>query len=110
MATIQETPYSPATSGRVAGWISRNAPVLAVFAVIFILWEIAVVALDIPGYILPSPSVILSKIAVSWQLLLLNAFVTLEEILFGFALSVLIAVPLAIAVVYSRIFERVAFP
>jgi NitT/TauT family transport system permease protein len=109
MTTVEEA-HLPAAPGRLAGWINRNAPVLGVFAVIFILWEIAVVALGIPGYILPSPSVILSKIAVSWQLLLLNAFVTLEEILFGFALSVLVAIPLAIAVVYSRIFERVAFP
>src|SRR5207237_6714924 len=54
--------------------------------------------------------VIAGKILVSWQLLLLNALVTLEEILLGFGLSVLVAIPLAVAVVYSRIFERVAFP
>jgi NitT/TauT family transport system permease protein len=110
MSTVEEASYSPATPGRLSGWAARNGPVLVVFAILFALWEIAVVALHIPGYILPSPSVIAYKIVVSWQLLLLNAFVTLEEILFGFALSVLIAIPLAIAVVYSGIFERVAFP
>src|SRR3954454_18325851 len=101
---------SPATPGKLASWISRNGPVLAIFALVFALWEIAVRALQIPDYILPSPSVIVVKIVVSWQLLLVNAFVTLQEILFGFALSVIIAIPLAIAVVYSRIFERAAFP
>src|SRR5438874_9516811 len=55
-------------------------------------------------------SVIAAKIIASWQLLLLNAFVTLQEILLGFALSVIVAIPLAIAVVYSRLFERAAFP
>jgi NitT/TauT family transport system permease protein len=110
MTTVEEVPSSPAMPGRLAGWINRNGPVLGVFTALFVLWEIAVVGLVIPGYILPSPLVIAGKIAVSWQLLLLNAFVTLEEILFGFALSVLVAIPLAIAVVYSRIFERVAFP
>ena len=54
-------------------------------------------ALDVPDYILPSPSVIVVKIVVSWQLLLVNAFVTLQEILLGFGLSVVIAIPLAIA-------------
>jgi len=110
MTTVEEISYSPVTHGRLGGWINRNGPVICVFAVIFALWEIAVSALSIPDYILPSPLVIAGKIVVSWQLLLWNAFVTFEEILLGFALSVLIAVPLAIAVVYSRIFERVAFP
>jgi NitT/TauT family transport system permease protein len=110
MTTAEEIAYSPVTSGRFGGWINRNGPVLGVFALIFALWEIAVRGLSVPDYILPSPSVIVTKIAVSWQLLLSNAFVTLEEILLGFGLSVLVAIPLAVAVVYSGIFERVAFP
>src|SRR2546429_2184925 len=108
MTTIAALP--PVTSNRLADWISRNGPVLAIFAAIFALWEAAVRALGIPDYILPSPAVIAAKIIASWQLLLLNAFVTLQEILLGFALSVIVAIPLAIAVVYSRIFERAAFP
>ena len=108
MTTIAAT--SPASSSRFAEWLTRNTPVLAIFAVIFLSWEISVRALSIPDYVLPSPSVIATKIVVSWQLLLVNAFVTLQEILLGFGLSVLIAIPLAVAVVYSRIFERVAFP
>src|SRR6202048_2689562 len=110
MTVIEEIPYSRAVPSALGGWINRNAPVLCVFAAIFAGWELAVRTLGIPDFILPSPSVIVVKIFVSWQLLLVNAFVTLEEILLGFALSVLIAVPLAVAVVYSRIFERVAFP
>jgi NitT/TauT family transport system permease protein len=108
MTTLTATP--PATSNKFADWLTRNTPVLAIFAIIFALWELAVRALSIPDYILPSPSVIVTKIVVSWHLLLTNAFVTFQEILLGFGLSVLIAIPLAIAVVYSRIFERVAFP
>jgi NitT/TauT family transport system permease protein len=110
MTAVPEAAYPLATSRPLAGWINRNGPVLAVFAAIFALWEIAVRALSIPDYILPSPSVIAIKIISTWQLLLLNAFVTLQEILLGFGLSVLIAIPLAVAVVYSGVFERVAFP
>jgi len=109
MATAEAT-YSPAGAGRLGGWITRNGPVLAIVALIFALWELAVWALSVPDYILPSPSVIVVKIVVSWQLLLVNAFVTLQEIVLGFGLSVVIGIPLAIAIVYSRIFERVAFP
>ena len=109
MSLAQAVP-SPATPSKLAIWINRNGPVLAIFALVFAVWEVAVRALGVPDYILPSPSVIVAKIFVSWQLLLENAFVTLQEILLGFGLSVVIAIPLAIAVVYSRIFERVAFP
>jgi NitT/TauT family transport system permease protein len=108
MTTMTVT--SPASPNPLAAWFVRNGPVLAIVVVIFATWEIAVRALDVPDYILPSPSVIAAKIVVSWQLLLVNAFVTLQEILLGFGLSVAIAIPLAIAVVYSRVFERVAFP
>src|SRR5215470_9820013 len=101
MTTIATDASAPTSA--LAGWVNRNGPVLAIVAVIFALWEIAVRAFAVPDYLLPSPSVIATKIVVSWQLLLVNAFVTLEEILFGFALSVLIAVPLAVAAVYSRI-------
>jgi NitT/TauT family transport system permease protein len=108
MSTIAAA--SPPAPARITAWISRNGPVLAIVVVIFALWEVAVIALRVPDYILPSPSVIAGKIVMSWQLLMINALVTFEEILLGFALSVVIAIPLAVAVVYSRIFERVAFP
>jgi NitT/TauT family transport system permease protein len=101
---------APAPPSRLAEWLGRNTPVLAIFALIFALWEIGVRAFAVPDYILPSPVVIVEKIVTSWHLLLVNAFVTLQEILLGFGLSVAIAIPLAVAVVYSRIFERVAFP
>ena len=108
MTTVTTT--SPSAPNPLAARLTRNGPVLAIVIIIFAAWEIAVRALSIPDYILPSPWVIAAKIATSWQLLLVNAFITLQEILLGFALSVVIAIPLAIAVVYSRIFERVAFP
>jgi NitT/TauT family transport system permease protein len=110
MTTVVAADNAPLTASRAAGWINRNGPVLAVFAAIFALWEIGVRAFAIPDYLLPGPLLIASKIVSSWQLLLLNAIVTLEEILSGFLLSVAVAIPLAVAVVYSRLFERVAFP
>jgi NitT/TauT family transport system permease protein len=93
MTTVEEISHAPPPS-RLGGWVNRNGPVVGVFAILFTLWEIAVRALHIPDYNVPAPSVIIAKIILSWQLLLWNAFVTLQEI----------------AVVYSGVFERVAFP
>src|SRR3954454_1838857 len=108
--TVVESTVVPAKTGRVGGWIVRNGPALGIVVALFALWELACWLLSVPDYILPSPSVIAAKIAASWQLLLVNAVVTGKEIVLGFGLSVGLGIPLAVAVVYSRIFERVAFP
>ena len=109
MTVVKSTVVTARPSG-VSGWITRNGPVLAIVVVIFALWELAVWLFAVPDYVLPSPSVIAGKIVSDWQLLLINGFVTAKEIVLGFGLSVALGIPLAIAVVYSRIFERVAFP
>jgi NitT/TauT family transport system permease protein len=96
--------------GGLRAWIAHNGPVLAIFVAIFALWELSVWLFAVPEYVLPSPSVIIDKIVSAWRLLLVNAFVTAQEIVLGFGLSVVLGIPIAIAVVYSRVFERVAFP
>jgi NitT/TauT family transport system permease protein len=108
--TVVDVTAAPARPGRLNAWIARNGPVLALVLAIFAAWEIACRALSVPDYILPSPTVIIDKIVSAWPLLLTNAIVTAKEIVLGFGLSVVLGIPLAVAVVYSRIFERVAFP
>jgi NitT/TauT family transport system permease protein len=98
------------TLGAVRSWLIANGPVLGIFIAIFLLWELACRTLHVPDFVLPSPSMIIDKIIASWWLLLVNGLVTAEEIVLGFGLSVVIGIPLAVLVVYSRIFERVAFP
>jgi NitT/TauT family transport system permease protein len=94
----------------LAAWISRNGLMLAIVASIFGLWELASWAFAVPEYVLPKPSVIVGTMITSWRLLLLHAAVTFQEVLLGFTMSIVIGIPLAIAVVYSRLFERIAFP
>jgi NitT/TauT family transport system permease protein len=98
------------TFAAIRSWVVTSGPVLVIFIAIFLLWELACRTLHVPDFVLPSPSMIVDKIIVSWRLLLVNGLVTAEEIVLGFGLSVVIGIPLAVLVVYSRIFERVAFP
>ena len=90
--------------------IVNSGPVLGIFLAIFLLWELCCWLFKVPDFILPSPSVIIDKIVTSWWLLLVNGLVTAQEIVIGFGMSVVIGIPLAVLVVYSRVFERVAFP
>jgi len=101
---------TPAKRGKARVWITNSGPVLGIFIAIFVLWELCCWLFKVPDYILPSPSEIIDKIVTSWWLLLVNGFYTAEEIVLGFGLSVIIGIPLAVMAVYSRVFERVAFP
>jgi NitT/TauT family transport system permease protein len=103
-------PKPKTVSSGLGAWITRQGPVVAIFMAIFAVWELAVRLFHVPDFVLPSPSLIVDKMIVTWQLLLVNALVTAQEIALGFGLSIVLGIPLAIAVVYSRIFERVAFP
>ena len=101
---------APAEAGRFRTWMVNNGPVLGIFISIFLLWELSCWLFNVSDFVLPSPSVIIHKIVTSWQLLLVNGLVTAQEIVLGFGMSVVIGIPLAVLSVYSRIFERIAFP
>ena len=98
------------TPAPLRSWLVTSGPVVAIFVAIVLLWELACRTFHVPDFVLPTPSMIIDKIIGSWRLLLVNGLVTAEEIVLGFGLSVAIGIPLAVLAVYSRIFERVAFP
>lgn len=108
--TVAASTDVPARPGMIRTWITNSGPVLGIFIVIFLLWELACRVFAVPDFILPMPSVIVDKIVVSRSLLWDAMKVTALEIVLGFGLSVLVGIPLAVLSVYSRIFERVAFP
>src|SRR5215472_5035975 len=99
---IAATTAAPVKIGRVRSWIVNSGPVLGIFAVIFVLWELGCWLFNVPDFILPSPSVIIDKIISSWWLLLVNGMVTAQEIVLGFGMSVAIGIPLSVLAVYSR--------
>src|SRR5262249_61992850 len=103
---IAATTAAPVKIGRVRSWIVNSGPVLGIFAVIFVLWELSCWLFKVPDFILPSPSVIIDKIISSWWLLLGNGWVTAQEIVLGFGMSVGSGVSLAVLGVYSGICER----
>ena len=84
------------------------APALAL--IVLVAWELAVPALGLSEFVLPTPLQIARRIAKDWPLLLAHARVTLFEVLGGFAFAVLAGIPTALLIFYSRIFERAVYP
>jgi len=74
------------------------------------LWEAATHAFKIPRFIMPAPSAILGE-GWEWRYRFLNhTWVTLYETLGGFALSILVGVPLAVMIVYSPALKSALYP
>lgn len=80
------------------------------FALLFAIWEAGVRAFGVADYVLPPPSTIVAELAQRWPRVLDAAWTTTTEIVAGFALAILIGLPLGAAVAYSRTFEETVYP
>jgi len=74
------------------------------------LWELAARALSIPPYLLPAPSAIIESMDKNSAVLIKESIGTTLEILLGFALSVVVGIPLALAIYLWRPFARAIYP
>ncbi|MFD2183287.1 ABC transporter permease [Rhodoplanes azumiensis] len=83
---------------------------LATFAILLAIWEVAVREAKIPAWLLPSPLVIGEAFVDWWRELAAHSLVTLYETLAGFALSIVVGVPLAVAVVSSPVLQKTIYP
>lgn len=98
-----------------AGALFRNLRVAPPYAVITLgmvlgAWQLATFALNVPAYLLPSPAAIARDLMLNWQLLLSHSAITVLEIAAGFAISVIVGLPLAILITYSHTLDRAIYP
>ena len=102
---------APASYSRViASAALRWGLPAAVIAVAMAAWEAAVRLLDVAQWLLPPPSAIGAELMASRDLLLRHTWVTLGEVVLGFALALVVGVALASFIAYSRIVERAVYP
>lgn len=90
----------------IAAVVGPTVTLLALVA----LWEVLARWSGIPSWLLPAPSAI-TEAMVDWRSeLTLHFLVTLYEVLVGFALSIVVSIPLAVAVVYSPFLQNTIYP
>lgn len=103
------TPVAPARL-RLYAWGDRFAPPLA-FMVLVALWEAASRLFHIPSFLLPAPSAIVTAgLDIPAAVWLGHIGATLRVALMGYAAAVVISVPLAMALVSSRLLSRTLYP
>ena len=90
-------------------WSSVLLPVLAIL-VVFAVWELVIAIFDMKAYILPNPRDVFARMIDERSRLLEHTWPTLYEIGWGFALSALIGIPLAVLIVSSKYIDKAISP
>ncbi|MBI2726972.1 MAG: ABC transporter permease [Polaromonas sp.] len=80
------------------------------FAILLAMWQVVVLLGRYPEVVLPGPWSVAAGIFKDRALLFTHALVTLREIGVGFALAVLIGVPIGAAVAFSKPLSRLLMP
>jgi NitT/TauT family transport system permease protein len=113
-----ERPPRARGAGRTLRWVLSRikeakgvAYTCASLSVVVVLWGLAVWIFSIPQYVIPSPWAVFARIGETWSEQLLGATLTTsKETILGFAVAILVGVPLAVLLTYSRMAERFLYP
>jgi NitT/TauT family transport system permease protein len=105
-ASVQGTRVQREWRARIRNLLYPLGVVLAVLVV----WEGATRALGVPAFLLPPPSAIAVSFVANASLLLFHGWITTAEILLGFALSIVVGIPLALAIFLWPAFSRSILP
>jgi NitT/TauT family transport system permease protein len=89
-------------STQAMAWIAPTVTALACL----LIWEIAIHLFAVPIYVLPPPSDVVRKMFTEYRTFYQESLPTLSAILMGFGAAVVIGVPIATFMVYSRLFRH----
>jgi NitT/TauT family transport system permease protein len=80
------------------------------FVAIVALWSWSIRIFDIPPYLLPGPGGVFKRLVTDAGMLWNNAMVTMAEILLGFGLTLLTAIPLGLVIALSPLARQILYP
>ncbi len=95
---------------RIKTLISGYIMPIATLTMIIGLWEVICRIFEIPVWLLPSPLAIVARLVEFWPLLLRHTYVTFYESILGFFVAVILAIPISIAIAYSRMLQNTIYP
>lgn len=111
MASSERTPEQRASLlAALAPRIAHSWMFIVFFVGFFAFWELSIGWFSIPAYILPPPSEIAAKGWSDARLLVYYTLVTGLETVLGYAVAVIVAVPLGLAIAFSSILRRTIYP
>jgi NitT/TauT family transport system permease protein len=109
-AEAVDPPVTLFRDSRLVALLDRFAPPLA-FVGLILVWEGAARLFAIPSFLLPAPSAILqAMLATPLSVWLGHIWATFRVALMGYALAILVSVPLAVGLASSRLLSRTLYP
>lgn len=97
-------------TSRVIRAIAWNALPPLTFIGLAGLWWLAIKVFAIPPYLLPSPGAVFDRLISDAPLLWRNTQITMTEIILGFALTIVSAIPLGLFIALSPLAKQVVYP
>ena len=97
-------------NSKIIDKIKNSLYPIITFLIILVIWQFIVIGFDVPQYILPAPTDILSVFFTDYENLYLHTFVTLNEALLGFILSIIIALVIGVLMDFIPIFKKCFYP
>jgi NitT/TauT family transport system permease protein len=80
------------------------------FVLLLVVWELAVRIFHIPVYLLPAPTVIWTDTTRIAAAVSGHTLATLQTIVVGFVVSIVVSLPLAVVITYSRLVSNAVYP
>jgi NitT/TauT family transport system permease protein len=74
------------------------------------LWSLAVNVFRIPAYLLPGPGAVFQRLVDDAPMLWTHSMITLTEIVLGFGLTLVTAIPLGLVIALSRLAKHILYP
>jgi len=109
MSSIAESPSSRPQRRMAAAVAAKLIPLAGIVAFLAV-WQAVVTFFKVPAYLLPAPTEIFRVFVDELPKLAYHGWVTAYEMLLGYALAVVVAIPLAIAITSSSRFDRFVMP
>jgi len=111
MALVSDTAKPETAAGEQSGFgaLKKLTPLVGIVAFL-LAWQLFVIIWKVPPYLLPTPTAIAQTFFQELPDLLHHGWVTVYEMLAGYALAVAVALPLAIAITSSRRFNELVMP
>lgn len=109
---VSERRSATASNGRrqTANFATAAAYPVVFLLLVFIAWWVVTATGVAPAYILPSPLDTWDALVDNASYLARHTWVTTVETVIGFAISIVVGIAVAVAMVYSKVLERTFYP
>ena len=108
-ATLDTTATPSGAAGFWRG-VNNVMPALALSVGVLIVWEAVIRLFKVPAFVLPAPTAIVDSLIANAPALAVAAQATALEVLFGFVLSAIVGVLVALVIVRFERFGRALYP